>query len=168
MPFVGIPALMGVAFAFGVAELLFGYLNASTAFMGSIVVGNGINFPIIQLARYEEERRRGNEPARGGDRSRSRRPSGPPPSPRSAPPSPTRRSWSRASAASRSSAPSAALGMVAAWLATVVVLPALWARVRPARARRAPLRAAGDGAFSELVARIATQAPRSCLMVFGC
>src|SRR5262249_42966950 len=62
IPFVGIPALIGVALAFGVAQIIYGYLNASTAFLGSIIVGNGINCPIIQLARYEEERRAGRLP----------------------------------------------------------------------------------------------------------
>ena len=39
---------------FGVTEL-----NSNTAFLGSIIVGNGINFGIILLARYREERRKG-------------------------------------------------------------------------------------------------------------
>jgi predicted RND superfamily exporter protein len=34
-------------------------LNSNTAFLGSILLGNGINFGIILLARYVEERRRG-------------------------------------------------------------------------------------------------------------
>ncbi|MES1172578.1 MAG: MMPL family transporter, partial [Bacteroidota bacterium] len=34
-------------------------LNSNTAFLGSIIVGNGINFGIIQLARYLEARRGG-------------------------------------------------------------------------------------------------------------
>ena len=165
IPFVGIPALMGVAFAFGCAELLFGYLNASTAFMGSIVVGNGINFPIIQLARYEEERRNNKSPreaagiALGGTITAT------------------------VVAALGAAVAYASLivtrfrgfsqfgtiggiGMVAAWAATVTVLPALWAafdhRERTARRFAPPVTA-----FSELVARIATQAPRTCLVVFG-
>src|SRR5262249_61489048 len=36
-----------------------GHLNANPAFLGSIVVGNGINVPIIIVARYLEERRGG-------------------------------------------------------------------------------------------------------------
>ena len=39
------------------------YLNPNTAFLGSIIVGNGINAGIILLARYFEERRRGAEVA---------------------------------------------------------------------------------------------------------
>jgi hypothetical protein len=49
-------------FAFGLASLPpFGVteLNSNTAFLGSIILGNGVNFGIIQLARYVEERRRG-------------------------------------------------------------------------------------------------------------
>ena len=39
---------------FGITEL-----NSNTAFLGSIIIGNGINFGIIQLARYVEARRHG-------------------------------------------------------------------------------------------------------------
>jgi hypothetical protein len=59
VPLMAAPALMGSAWAFGLAQLLFGYLNSSTAFLGTIIVGNGINFAIIFLARYEEERDQG-------------------------------------------------------------------------------------------------------------
>lgn len=48
----------GTAVTFGLSYFLVGYLNANTAFLGSIVVGNGINFGIIMLARYFEERRK--------------------------------------------------------------------------------------------------------------
>jgi uncharacterized protein len=34
-------------------------LNSNTAFLGSVIVGNGVNFGIILLARYVEERRAG-------------------------------------------------------------------------------------------------------------
>jgi uncharacterized protein len=47
----------GTFWTFGVAYFAVGYLNANSAFLGSIVLGNGINFPIIFLARYLEERR---------------------------------------------------------------------------------------------------------------
>ena len=165
IPFVGIPALMGVAFAFGMAELLFGYLNASTAFMGSIVVGNGINFPIIQLARYEEERRGGKSPREAASVALA------------ATIRPTAVAALGAAVAYASLTVTrfrgfsqfgtiGGLGMVAAWVATVAVLPALWAafdkRERTTRRFAPPVTA-----FSDLVARIATQAPRTCLIVFG-
>jgi predicted RND superfamily exporter protein len=47
----------GTFWTFGIAYFMIGYLNANSAFLGSIVLGNGINFPIIFLARYLEERR---------------------------------------------------------------------------------------------------------------
>lgn len=59
VPLMAMPALFGVAVALAVASLAFGQLNATTAFLGPIILGNGINGAIIQLARYEEERRRG-------------------------------------------------------------------------------------------------------------
>jgi len=51
--------LMGTFWTFGVSYFTVGYLNANSAFLGSIVIGNGINFGIIYLARYIEERRLG-------------------------------------------------------------------------------------------------------------
>jgi len=50
---------LGCSLTFGLAYFLVGYLNANTAFLGSIVVGNGINVSIIVVARFLEERRRG-------------------------------------------------------------------------------------------------------------
>jgi predicted RND superfamily exporter protein len=62
--FLATTALLGSLFigtfwTFGASYYLVGYLNANSAFLGSIVLGNGINFGIIYLARYLEERRRG-------------------------------------------------------------------------------------------------------------
>jgi predicted RND superfamily exporter protein len=51
--------IMGTLWTFGVSYFAVGYLNANSAFLGSIVIGNGINFGIIYLARYLEERRKG-------------------------------------------------------------------------------------------------------------
>ena len=50
---------VGCAVTFGLSWFLVGYLNANTAFLGSIVLGNGINVSIIVVARFIEERRRG-------------------------------------------------------------------------------------------------------------
>ena len=49
---------MACATTFGFTWLVIGHLNTSTAFLGSVVAGNGINFGIILMARYVEERRR--------------------------------------------------------------------------------------------------------------
>lgn len=56
VPLIGAPAALGTVLAFGVAQQAFGYLNASTAFLGSIILGNGINYGIVLLSRYEEAR----------------------------------------------------------------------------------------------------------------
>ncbi|HYG69058.1 MAG TPA: MMPL family transporter, partial [Anaeromyxobacteraceae bacterium] len=59
---IGVPLLSGTMVTFGVGELAVGHLNSNTAFLGSIVVGNGINVGLIFFARYLEERRRGGAP----------------------------------------------------------------------------------------------------------
>ena len=51
-----VPLGFGTAYAFGLASLRIPGLNTSTAFLGSIVIGNGINPGIMLLARYREER----------------------------------------------------------------------------------------------------------------
>ena len=43
--------------AFGAAALTIGHLNAATAFLGAIIAGNGVNYGILLVARYVEERR---------------------------------------------------------------------------------------------------------------
>lgn len=55
------PMLVGLLWTFGLGHFLVGYLNASSAFLGPIVAGNGINFGLILLARYVEERRAGRD-----------------------------------------------------------------------------------------------------------
>lgn len=47
--------MIGTLWTFGVSYFVIGYLNANSAFLGAIVIGNGINFGIIFLARYLEE-----------------------------------------------------------------------------------------------------------------
>lgn len=44
--------------AFGTAAITIGHLNAATAFLGAIIAGNGINYGILLIARYLEERTR--------------------------------------------------------------------------------------------------------------
>jgi predicted RND superfamily exporter protein len=56
------PLLIATAYAFGVASLPpanIRELNSNTAFLGSIIVGNGMNVGIVLLARYREARRKG-------------------------------------------------------------------------------------------------------------
>jgi len=56
------PLLLATVYAFAIASLpplSITELNSNTAFLGSIIVGNGINVGLILLARYREERLRG-------------------------------------------------------------------------------------------------------------
>ncbi len=56
------PLLIATVYAFGLASLPpanVTELNSNTAFLGSIIVGNGINVGLVLLARYREERMRG-------------------------------------------------------------------------------------------------------------
>lgn len=49
-----LPTTVGVACAYSFATLTFGYVNTSGAFLGAIILGNGINYPLVLLARYNE------------------------------------------------------------------------------------------------------------------
>jgi uncharacterized membrane protein YdfJ with MMPL/SSD domain len=56
------PLLLATVYAFALASLppfRVTELNSNTAFLGAIIVGNGVNFAIVLLARYVEERRQG-------------------------------------------------------------------------------------------------------------
>jgi predicted RND superfamily exporter protein len=56
------PLLLAAVYAFGIASLPPGNvneLNSNTAFLGSIILGNGINVGIVLLARYREARGQG-------------------------------------------------------------------------------------------------------------
>ena len=57
-----LPALLGVACAYSFATATFGYVNTSGAFLGAIILGNGINYPIVLLGRYKEFVARGMPP----------------------------------------------------------------------------------------------------------
>jgi len=61
IPQLGLSIAVSCLMTFAFTELTIGYLNASTAFLGSIVLGNGLNPMVIWLARYFEERRRGQD-----------------------------------------------------------------------------------------------------------
>jgi predicted RND superfamily exporter protein len=64
IPLLALPLFTGVALTFAISRGVIHYLNPNTAFLGSIIVGNGINAGIILLARYLEERRLGADIAR--------------------------------------------------------------------------------------------------------
>ncbi len=52
-----ITVMQGTLIALAIGYLAIGYLTSQTAFLGSIIVGNGINFSIIFMSRFLEERR---------------------------------------------------------------------------------------------------------------
>ncbi len=60
---MGLTIAAGISWTFGATQLAIGHLNVATGFLFSIVAGNGINFGIIYMARYFEERRAGRSPA---------------------------------------------------------------------------------------------------------
>ena len=62
LPIIIAPALLGVAVAYAFAKHAFGYINISGAFLGAIILGNGINYPIVLLSRYQDFRGRGIAP----------------------------------------------------------------------------------------------------------
>jgi predicted RND superfamily exporter protein len=62
LPILGIPLLLGTTATFALVALpplSIRHLNSNTAFLGSIVIGNGINSGVILLARFKEERKHG-------------------------------------------------------------------------------------------------------------
>jgi uncharacterized membrane protein YdfJ with MMPL/SSD domain len=56
---MAITIAVGLVWTFGLTQLVIGHLNVATAFLVSIVAGNGINVGILYQARYFEERQRG-------------------------------------------------------------------------------------------------------------
>jgi hypothetical protein len=58
---ISVPVLMGIGAAYAFATATFGYVNTPGAFLGAIILGNGINYPIVLLSRYREFRARGME-----------------------------------------------------------------------------------------------------------
>ncbi|MES1210181.1 MAG: MMPL family transporter [Pseudomonadota bacterium] len=132
---------VGALAAFAITDLTIGHLNIASAFLSSIVVGNGINFGIILLGRYLEERRAGHGPTA----ARARAVAG------------TRRPTAAAAATAGVAYLSLAVtpfrgfrdfgiiggvGMLCCWISAYTVLPAAlavlerrgWLRVRPAPA----------------------------------
>jgi predicted RND superfamily exporter protein len=57
---LGLNILFATIISFGAAAISVGHLNAATAFLGAIIAGNGVNYGILLIARYLEERRLAN------------------------------------------------------------------------------------------------------------
>ena len=50
--------VVSTVISFGAAALTVGHLNAATAFLGAIIAGNGVNYGVLLIARFLEEKRR--------------------------------------------------------------------------------------------------------------
>lgn len=61
IPIMGLAIVPPTLLTYAISKLFIGELNTSTAFLGSVVIGNGINPGFNWLARYFEERRRGRD-----------------------------------------------------------------------------------------------------------
>ena len=57
--FISGPAILATVLAYAVAYLAFGYLNTVTSFLLAFVLGNGTNYAVALLNRYQHERRHG-------------------------------------------------------------------------------------------------------------
>jgi predicted RND superfamily exporter protein len=163
LPFMVLPALVGVAVALAFAQICFGSLNTATGFLGAIIVGNGINYAIVQMARYEEERRRGS-PVVASLRVA------------------LESTWRATGLAALGAAAAygslvvtdfrgfaqfgwiGGMGMLLAWLATLLVLPALWVLFDRSKRRPSRARLVGRDAAAPL-ARLVTAHPRTVLAV---
>ncbi len=60
---IALPAFLGVGAAYAFAYWRFGYVNTTGMFLGAIILGNGINYPIVLLSRYREFLARGQSAA---------------------------------------------------------------------------------------------------------
>jgi predicted RND superfamily exporter protein len=61
--FVSAPGLLATVMAYATAWMAFGYLTTATSFLVAFVMGNGTNYAIVLLSRYEEHRRQGQSAA---------------------------------------------------------------------------------------------------------
>lgn len=62
IPLIFFPPLFGVGCAYAFATARYGFVNSSGAFLGAIIIGNGVNYPIVLYSRYKEFRGRGMPP----------------------------------------------------------------------------------------------------------
>ncbi len=60
---IAFPALFGIGAAYAFATVVYGYVNTCGVFLGAIILGNGINYPLVLLSRYREFVSRGIAPS---------------------------------------------------------------------------------------------------------
>ncbi len=163
---------VGLTWTFGITEILLGHLNLATGFLFTIVGGNGINFSILYMARYLEERRNGASAATSVTRA-------------------ARRTWRPTLTAAAAAAASygalivtefrgfrefgviGGLGMLICWLATYLALPSILVVMErivpldgnPPKFLRRIMRATAEGVpFGRPFATAVARAPRLILV----
>ncbi len=62
LPIIFFPPLFGIGCAYAFATAKYGFVNSSGAFLGAIILGGGINYPIVLFSRYKEFRARNMPP----------------------------------------------------------------------------------------------------------
>jgi uncharacterized protein len=62
LPIILFPPLFGIGCAYAFATAKYGFVNSSGAFLGAIILGGGINYPIVLYSRYKEFRARNMPP----------------------------------------------------------------------------------------------------------
>jgi predicted RND superfamily exporter protein len=134
---------VGVLATFALTYLVIGQLNIASAFLSSIVIGNGINSGLVLLARYLEERQRGLSVAQALDLATRGSAPG------------TLAAALTAVAAYGSLALIGAAGMVLCWLAAFVVLPAALTIAGERVRGRSPLR------LGDVLAKVTPDRPRT-------
>jgi len=165
LPLLALNLLAPCLFAFGVTQPIVGTLNTSSAFLASIVIGNGVNSSIMWLGRYFEERRQNKDAASALEEAHTG-------------------TWQGTLAAAFAAALAygslavtdyrgfrdfgliGLVGMLSCWVATYTVLPALTAgfeRLRPMAFGGAAEE--GRGVYGVLFARLALASPRTLLGV---
>jgi uncharacterized membrane protein YdfJ with MMPL/SSD domain len=152
---------VGLAWTFGLTGIVIGHLNVATAFLISIVAGNGINVGILYQARYFEERRRGLDTPAAIRKA-------------------VDETWMPTAVAAIASAASygslvitdcrafrdfgiiAAVGMLTCWVVKTLMVPPLLVLLDRGTARdRAPARAKAEMAYGRPFAWLAARAPEA-------
>ncbi len=157
---LGFSIIVPLLVTFAIAKLIVTDLNTSTAFLGSIVLGNGINPMIIWLARFFEERRKSDNIEHVIERTH-------------------RAVWASTLTASLAAAFAygsliitdfrgfkdfgyiGGVGMLICWLGSVLILPAaaiLFERFRPMRAATGRI---DDNLYGRILWKMVTRHPRN-------
>ncbi len=164
VPLLALGLIPCVTLTYALAEGLVGQLNTSSAFLVSIVIGNGINPYIIWLARYFEERRNGRNWVTALAATH-------------------RGVWAATLTASLASATSygsliitgfrgfhdsgiiGATGMIVCWLGSVIILPALIGLTDKIRPIVAPHRVSRQAPYGQLFAALIYRYPKGIVTI---